>query len=125
MRISDWSSDVCSSDLKETGTAGAKSNSFAVADLWRTLIDLEEEFVPSATIGDKLADTSEGAIFEYETDRPFDFDSESSVEVRSREGGRGRTIGRLDLRSEEHTTELQSLMRTSSPVLCLTKKNTT
>src|SRR3546814_7335361 len=42
---------------KETGTAGAKSNSFAVADLWRTLIDLEEEFVPSATIGDKLAET--------------------------------------------------------------------
>src|SRR3546814_19651635 len=104
MRISDWSSDVCSSDLKETGTAGAKSNSFAVADLWRTLIDLEEEFVPSATIGDKLAETSEGAIFEYETDRPFDFESESNVEVRSREGGRGRTTGRLDPRDlPDHT----------------------
>src|SRR3546814_5987594 len=72
---------------KETGTAGAKSNSFAVADLWRTLIDLEEEFVPSATIGDKLAETSEGAI-----------------------------------RSEEHTSELQSLMRISYAVFGLKKK---
>src|SRR3546814_16296185 len=99
MRISDWSSDVCSSDLKETGTAGAKSNSFAVADLWRTLIDPEEEFVPSATIGDKLAETSEGAIFEYETDRPFDFDSASNVQVRPRQGGRGRQSGRTALRA--------------------------
>src|SRR3546814_6026103 len=31
----------------------------------------------------------------------------------------------LDLRSEEHTSELQSLMRTSYAVLCLTKKTNT
>src|SRR3546814_10804799 len=37
------------------------------------------------------------------------------------EGGRSRT-GRL-LRSEEHTSELQSLMRISYAVLCLKKKN--
>src|SRR3546814_1395024 len=30
----------------------------------------------------------------------------------------------VDLRSEEHTSELQSLMRTSYPVFCLKKKNT-
>src|SRR3546814_9863989 len=30
----------------------------------------------------------------------------------------------LDERSEEHTSELQSLMRTSSDVLCLKQKNT-
>src|SRR3546814_10226371 len=29
-----------------------------------------------------------------------------------------------DVRSEEHTSELQSLMRTSYAVFCLTKKNT-
>src|SRR3546814_4989501 len=33
-------------------------------------------------------------------------------------------IGRLELRSEEHTSELQSLMRISSAVFCLKKKNT-
>src|SRR3546814_2547358 len=31
-------------------------------------------------------------------------------------------LGRKDLRSEEHTSELQSLMRTSYAVFCLTKK---
>src|SRR3546814_1434990 len=34
-----------------------------------------------------------------------------------------RTLG-LGLRSEEHTSELQSLMRTSYVVFCLKKKNT-
>src|SRR3546814_4898305 len=32
-------------------------------------------------------------------------------------------IERAGLRSEEHTSELQSLMRTSYAVFCLTKKN--
>src|SRR3546814_8333452 len=32
---------------------------------------------------------------------------------------------RLSTRSEEHTSELQSLMRNSSAVFCLTKQNTT
>src|SRR3546814_2810422 len=36
------------------------------------------------------------------------------IEYRAREGGDGR--------SEEHTSELQSLMRISYAVLCLTKK---
>src|SRR3546814_7475334 len=33
--------------------------------------------------------------------------------------------GRLDYRSEEHTSELQSLMRNSFAVFCLKKKNNT
>src|SRR3546814_5999904 len=36
-----------------------------------------------------------------------------------------RVAGRHDLRSEEHTSELQSLMRISNAVLCLKKKNET
>src|SRR3546814_10708208 len=38
---------------------------------------------------------------------------------RLRRGGRGE----LGVRSEEHTSELQSLMRNSYAVFCLTKKN--
>src|SRR3546814_4639040 len=34
----------------------------------------------------------------------------------------GRVDGGIDLRSEEHTSELQSLMRNSSAVFCLKKK---
>src|SRR3546814_5204366 len=33
------------------------------------------------------------------------------------------TLFRIDARSEEHTSELQSLMRTSYAVFCLKKKN--
>src|SRR3546814_4007742 len=36
--------------------------------------------------------------------------------------GRGRSDGRRSFRSEEHTSELQSLMRTSYAVFCLKKK---
>src|SRR3546814_6649683 len=43
------------------------------------------------------------------------------------QGNMGRRVGKLDLledgRSEEHTSELQSLMRTSYAVFCLKKKN--
>src|SRR3546814_4442420 len=35
-----------------------------------------------------------------------------------------RKLGAFDFRSEEHTSELQSLMRISYAVFCLTKKNT-
>ncbi|WP_337180302.1 AAA domain-containing protein [Sphingopyxis granuli] len=102
--------------VEKAGSPGARPNGFPVADLWRTLIDLEEQFVPSATIGEKLAETAEGAIFEYETDRPFDFDSESDVEVRSRDGGRGRTIGKLDLRDlSESTLAIRRMTRPPAP----------
>src|SRR3546814_7567230 len=36
----------------------------------------------------------------------------------------GGTSGRARIRSEEHTSELQSLMRNSYAVFCLKKKNT-
>src|SRR3546814_7031843 len=38
-------------------------------------------------------------------------------------GGRGRRLSRHLRRSEEHTSELQSLMRISYAVFCLKKKN--
>src|SRR3546814_3118439 len=37
---------------------------------------------------------------------------------------RGRAIGVYNMRSEEHTSELQSLMRISYAVFCLKKKTT-
>src|SRR3546814_5153706 len=37
--------------------------------------------------------------------------------------GRGESLGKRPIRSEEHTSELQSLMRTSYAVFCLKKKN--
>jgi tRNA A-37 threonylcarbamoyl transferase component Bud32 len=87
-----------------------RAGDLAVAELWRTLIGLEEEFIPSVVLGDRIADTGENAIFEYEAERPFDFDSETDVEVRTRDGGRGRLIGKLDLRDLSDRTLAIRLM---------------
>src|SRR3546814_11370666 len=46
-----------------------------------------------------------------------------SVVVENRPGAGGHIGGRLVARSEEHTSELQSLMRISYAVFCLKKKN--
>lgn len=94
------------------GEHGPRPAGFAVADLWRALIDLEEEFIPSVTIGERVADTTDGTIFEYDADRPFDFDSESDVEVRTRDGGRGKLIGKLDLRDlTDRTLVIRNVLR--------------
>src|SRR3546814_2425537 len=51
-------------------------------------------------------------------------DGESAVLPRGDEGGAGRFVAAVDAaRSEEHTSELQALMRISYAVFCL-KKNT-
>src|SRR3546814_3736518 len=45
--------------------------------------------------------------------------------VRNFTVGAGHIVGDVDLRSEEHTSELQSLMRISYAVFCLKKKKQT
>src|SRR3546814_4907347 len=52
-------------------------------------------------------------------------DAQSHRDLRvSRHGDRDRSAGAADARSEEHTSELQSLMRISYAVFCLKKKKT-
>src|SRR3546814_4668211 len=91
MRISDWSSDVCSSDLGYS----------CVAEL-RTV----------ETIRDGKPQT------------PFlRFGSQVRIEMRDGEGqSLFGAIEQAVKRSEEHTSELQSLMRISYAVFCLKKK---
>src|SRR3546814_3687484 len=45
-------------------------------------------------------------------------------DVEGRRNTREAALAKLPARSEEHTSELQSLLRISSAVLCLKKKNT-
>src|SRR3546814_1271799 len=93
MRISDWSSDVCSSDLW--------------AEVMRARVgDVYMRWDPN----DKVPLFSAiPACPRQDTESPDDFLS-------------GRVQRRV-LRSEEHTSELQSLMRISYAVFCLKKKN--
>src|SRR3546814_4685461 len=107
MRISDWSSDVCSSDLVIEG---------------RHALDQLEG------IGRHPA----GAVARPQVARDH-LGVGGLVEVRHVEADRAgvhRAVRVLrhhadHARSEEHTSELQSLMRISYAVFCLKKKNTT
>src|SRR3546814_7400079 len=109
MRISDWSSDVCSSDLvagvlhARLGADGpALAVLVAVAHALRRQVD----------------------------QRPVEVVAEGGPQVARIGGLRSRPqlvpLGQVDRqRSEEHTSELQSLMRISYAVFCLKKKKRT
>src|SRR3546814_1572204 len=128
MRISDWSSDVCSSDLQEL------AGTLAAADRDRHLAPPRQIIAGDA-----------GFIADDVVERAFGHHL-AAMHARARPhvddivGGADRVLVMLHdkhrvaqvakplqrfqqpVRSEEHTSELQSLMRTSYAVFCLTKK---
>src|SRR3546814_10495213 len=111
MRISDWSSDVCSSDLLDCLLEGSKQ---AVLDAEKTLPDTADD----ATRDMILFGAVGGNVKVYNLSR-FTFDS-----LKGQEPGQlhQNLIDYITKRSEEHTSELQSLMRISYAVFCLKKK---
>src|SRR3546814_8317055 len=107
MRISDWSSDVCSSDLEArsevaaspaSGSGSAGSACLATEWSW-----VRRGLAPAAKTADPAATES------TPVQRPCSRTAPTAQP----------TTGR---RSEEHTSELQSLMRISYAVFCLKKK---
>src|SRR3546814_4178392 len=105
MRISDWSSDVCSSDLYE------RQNQLDVAlqeigKIERTLFMLD--WLENPDLRRRChAGLKNGEQRHALTQAIYTF-------------RQGRII---DRRSEEHTSELQSIMRISYAVICLKKNN--
>src|SRR3546814_6548452 len=117
MRISDWSSDVCSSDLRRIEMVGRVD---------RSLSDKEQR-----TEGGERRYGDRGCTdVERHLRSPHDR-CHPSIDVHIKEGAPPRSgsprreSGRCATaqRSEEHTSELQSLMRISYAVFCLKKKN--
>src|SRR3546814_7370594 len=113
MRISDWSSDVCSSDLE---------HGFDVAALARLVAGALHEIAYARVAREvqrdvvlRLAATNAQVARQPERAHPV-----HQAEV-DRLGSAALVGGH---RSEEHTSELQSLMRISYAVLCLKKKTT-
>src|SRR3546814_5619100 len=112
MRISDWSSDVCSSDLENRGS------SFGLAGR------------------EPAGRRPQRGVSRQPVDEDRPLGRRRRIEVKSR-GDRVGIVERgggdidfaglmthMDGRSEEHTSELQSLMRISYAVFCLKKKKT-
>src|SRR3546814_8152556 len=103
MRISEWSSDVCSSDLVRNGHSsrlGKEPSAFAAR------VARGSNHCPCRALGRRA--------WRRILRQP----------LRRRQMMFKRPSTHYGKRSEEHTSELQSLMRISYAVFCLKKKNT-
>src|SRR3546814_1021539 len=107
MRISDWSSYECASDLLGRGStsriAGLFGDGFMLQSRFeRVNMALLNAIYPDMGLGGRATGS-------------LDFEQAGAAAF-------PRADARLTIRSEEHTSELQSLMRTSYAVFCLKKK---
>src|SRR3546814_5280877 len=105
MRISDWSSDVCSSDLERAVRPRFRARA--------VVVEFEVERVghfPGHVEAQRLVLVARRVVRAGHCQvAPLRFEACRA------------DVGRV--RSEEHTSELQSLMRISYAVFCLKKKN--
>src|SRR3546814_2181597 len=114
MRISDWSSDVCSSDLRSCCRDGRKAR----------------PAFPLSAIAADVAQVPARLLVGRKSFLAGERQRQAAAEpvARSGAGSQERHEDRCRLRpvairSEEHTSELQSLMRISYAVFCLKTKN--
>src|SRR3546814_3071966 len=114
MRISDWSSDVCSSDLDAAKFYAETFADSKVGAVNRAPADSpggkegDVQTVEFTLLGTPCVGLNGPPIFKHSEAFSFMVQTDTQEE-----------------RSEEHTSELQSLMRISYAVFCLKKKNTT
>src|SRR3546814_1796552 len=118
MRISDWSSDVCSSDL------GWKDQTpeFAHIHPPKSKPALHEQ----RGFFDQLSAINHLLILEFSNGTPATttvWRSSTRNPCLAKKPSAERLTWADSFRSEEHTSELQSLMRISYAVFCLKKKN--
>src|SRR3546814_5870197 len=138
MRISDWSSDVCSSDLPDTGEQAleivdtlVRSNAIDVL-----VIDSVAALVPREEIEGEMGDSHVGlqARLMSQSLRKLTgsisrsrcmviFINQLRMKIGVMYGNPETTTG--GNRTEEHTSELQSIMRNSYAVFCVKKKKKT
>src|SRR3546814_6422720 len=117
MRISDWSSDVCSSDLQQQlAPVTIIAHSFG-ANLALRYAGIYPENVARlvAIEGLSLPPQFEAKLEEKGIDGRMRRWIDQQRQLAGRQPRRYATIDR----SEEHTSELQSLMRNSYAVFCL------
>src|SRR3546814_4673424 len=106
MRISDWSSDVCSSDLHVAWCISPVAHPVFVC----RYVLLADPFCQNRRVKTSCKEATSIAVARRVGDRTLITKNEAFLPRR------------IDFRSEEHTSELQSLMRSSYAVFCLKKK---
>src|SRR3546814_3682468 len=120
MRISDWSSDVCSSDLLHGAEQHADREFDGLSAEWRASDEKLQADRHRRFLGDDLH--GDGLVMQIDiaNDR---VQEASQVGLFAQDQTDRTAIGQgASFRSEEHTSELQSLMRTSYAVFCLKKQ---
>src|SRR3546814_9110971 len=123
MRISDWSSYVCSSDLLASAQLADRGNSSPHRKAFRRYPILRvsrrgrNAALRSCDAGE--ADGPAAGRLSWDDVAVVRMARWSSLASSDRIGHLMDAVGR----SEEHTSELQSLMRISYAVFCLKKKN--
>src|SRR3546814_4486724 len=145
MRISDWSSDVCSSDLPPVSGGNLRNDALCglapVFSSFRSSSSTAERirihgFLTSkappktgapATHRGRLREGAEtyAKLAQIAGARSYLLLPSTVAPERRRLSSIRRWLRILKVRSEEHTSELQSLMRISYAVFCLQKKNNT
>src|SRR3546814_2824656 len=126
MRISDWSADVCSADLRRGGIGARSADTFfkvafrypreeaaaaqaaAIQAAYAQAVALQSGAIRSAL---------DLSVLEGRRNLKYTVQGSSAIQPSE------ITDNGQFTRSEEHTSELQSLMRISYAVFCLKKKN--
>src|SRR3546814_1060825 len=111
MRISDWSSDVCSSDLCAWANLATLKKSALRRVSSRSLLPVSvpargmvtSSFEPDRSAGSKLSRVEKPGKVPVNTSTSY-------------------LVANASVRAEEHTAELQALMRNTDAVFCLKKK---
>src|SRR3546814_4977305 len=130
MRSSDWSSDVCSSDLLadgvlrggRSGSADGEAKQQAERRQGCAVVRASRRPLTRAPQHEDLSSCHKNAFLILS---PTGLSPVGRLKDAERSPFRLSPSGLTRGRSEEHTSELQSLMRISYAVFCLKKKNTT
>src|SRR3546814_4686912 len=135
MRISDWSSDVCSSDLREAAfrdaearereaEAEAKATAMVSEAIARGDVNAVNYFVAQRYVDalGKFADSANQKTFFLPLEATSLIGAVGGIAEIARDAMQQREARRGPWeRSEEHTSALQSLMRISYAVFCFEK----
>src|SRR3546814_8596026 len=125
MRISDWSSDVCSSDLARLGGRAGEGDVAEAGDAHHGLRLAAARQHQARQLRKAAGHQGSARVVAQATAGDDAAGSGQDVLYRAGDLGAHRIVGEVGAeaaRSEEHTSELPTLMRSSSPAVPLQKQ---